>query len=55
LKKHLADFRENESTASEFLTVGSKPAATDLPVAELAAWTSVSRTILNLHEFITRN
>ena len=35
-----------------------RPASTecrgDLPPAELAAWTSVARAILNLHETITR-
>jgi hypothetical protein len=28
---------------------------TDLNVSELAAWTSVARVILNLHETITRS
>jgi hypothetical protein len=27
----------------------------DLDATDLAAWTSVARTILNLHETITRN
>ena len=33
----------------------SSPVPKDLDVAELAAWTSVARVILNLHETITRN
>jgi hypothetical protein len=35
--------------------VGEAPKAKDIDATELAAWTSVSRTILNLHESITRN
>ena len=31
------------------------PATKEIAPAELAAWTSVARTILNLHETITRN
>jgi hypothetical protein len=42
--------------AAEILTnTGESPAAKGLPTTELAAWTSVSRTILNLHETITRD
>ena len=39
----------------KFLRIGERPAAKDVPAAELAAWTSVARAILNLHETITRN
>ena len=35
--------------------VGDAPAPADVDPAELAAWTSVARVILNLHETITRN
>ncbi len=55
LKSHLAEYEANPASAAEVLSVGAKPAAEDLPKPELAAWTSVARTILNLHEVITRN
>jgi len=51
---HEAEFRADEKSAREFLSVGQKPAPTDIPAADLAAWTSVARAILNLHETITR-
>ena len=50
LKRYLAD----GAAAGELLTVGIRPAPEDLPAAELASWTAVARTILNLHETITR-
>jgi hypothetical protein len=52
--KHLTSFRTDEKVAKEFLAVGQKPVPADLQPADLAAWTSVARTILNLHETITR-
>ncbi len=55
LESHLAEYNANPAAAAEVLSVGAKPAAEDLPKPELAAWTSVARTILNLHEVITRN
>jgi hypothetical protein len=55
LTAHLAEYAANPAAAAEVLSVGAKPAAEDLPKPELAAWTSVARTILNLHEVITRN
>ena len=39
----------------KLVSVGEYPAPKDLDVAELAAWTSVARVMLNLHETITRN
>ena len=35
--------------------IGLREVAADIEAAELASWTSVARTIFNLHEFITRN
>ncbi|MBM4071170.1 MAG: DUF1553 domain-containing protein [Planctomycetes bacterium] len=54
-EKHLAQYRADGKSAEAFLRVGDRPAPGDVPVAELAAWTSVARVILNLHETITRN
>ncbi len=55
LNAHLAEYAANPAGATEVLSVGARPAAEDVLKPELAAWTSVARTILNLHEVITRN
>jgi hypothetical protein len=55
LAKHRDHFKAHAKEADEFLRVGERPAAKDIPAVELAAWTSVARAILNLHETITRN
>ena len=52
--KHLADYSEHPEEAQQLIRVGQHPAGDEDP-AELAAWTSVARVILNLHETITRN
>lgn len=54
-EKHLAEFSGDAKSAGELLTVGDKKSAENLPPAELAAWTSVARVVLNLHESVTRN
>jgi hypothetical protein len=55
LAKHLAEFKKDPEGAKKLLAVGIAPLPKDIDVAELAAWTSVCRTILNLHEAVTRN
>ncbi len=55
LQSHLDEYKSDATAAINLLTVGAKPVPTDLDKSELAAWTSVARTILNLHETITRN
>jgi hypothetical protein len=55
LAKHLADFKKDLEGAKKLLKVGIAPAPADIDAAELAAWTSVTRVILNLHEAVTRN
>ena len=55
LQKHLDEYRADSAAAAELLSIGAKPAATGIDPVELAAWTNVARTILNLHETITRN
>ncbi len=54
-QKHLAEFRADKAGAQKAVRVGQAPLPKDVDTAELAAWTSVARTILNLHEMITRN
>ncbi|MBI5396745.1 MAG: DUF1553 domain-containing protein [Verrucomicrobia bacterium] len=53
-EKQLAGFKGNADAARQLMTVGYAPVPEKLDVTELAAWTSVSRTILNLHETIVR-
>jgi hypothetical protein len=53
-EKHLAGYQADPDSAAATQTVGELPPPDGLDPAELAAWTSVARTILNLHETITR-
>jgi len=52
--KHLDRYSHGETEAEEIVKVGLSSVAADLAKAELAAYTSVARAILNLHETITR-
>ena len=54
LQKHRKEYAENPADAEKLLKVGDTPAPKDVPAAELAAWASVCRAVLNLHETITR-
>jgi hypothetical protein len=52
--KHAEQYQKDAKAAAALLHVGDRPMPTDIPAPELAAWTSVARVILNLHETITR-
>ena len=52
---HLDHYRQQPEDAQELISTGQTAAAQDIDAAELAAWTSVARTMFNMHEFITRN
>ncbi len=52
--KHLKQYQADVPSAQKLISVGFYPVAKDLPAAELAAMTSVTRVILNLSEMITR-
>ena len=54
LQKQLVSFRRDRNAALQLLSVGESPRNTKLDTAELAAWTMVASTILNLDETITR-
>lgn len=54
-RKNLAQFQRDAKAARWLLGVGDAPVAPSLPVAHVAAMTTVTRAILNLHETITRN
>jgi hypothetical protein len=55
LDKELSDYQKHPASADELLKVGQMPAGPGLDHSEWAAWTSVARIILNLHETITRS
>ena len=55
LEKHLAELRADSSAAEAIARVGETPMPPDVDRTELAAWTSVTRAILNLHETVNRN
>ncbi|KAA3614486.1 MAG: DUF1553 domain-containing protein [Planctomycetota bacterium] len=49
-----ADFQADPEAAREFLKVGDRASDPQLPVEELAAWTMVANTLLNLDETINK-
>jgi hypothetical protein len=55
LDKHQREFAVDKESAQSFLAVGDLKSPAALDPAELAAWTSASRVLLNLHETVTRN
>ncbi len=54
LQKHRKQFAEKPEEAKKLLSIGDVVAPKDVKPEELAAWVSVCRAILNLHETITR-
>jgi hypothetical protein len=55
VEKHRQEFAADKSSAEKLLTVGDVKSPPELDPVELAAWTSICRVLLNLHETITRN
>ena len=47
-------YRAHPEDTAKLLKIGLTPAPTQIDGAELAAWTQVTRVVLNLHETITR-
>jgi hypothetical protein len=54
-EKHRTEYAAERQAAQKLISTGERPVPTDIDSTELAAWTSVARVILNLHETITRN
>ena len=54
-RQHLAQYQADHAAAAALLKVGDAKPPQGAEPAELAAWTSVARVILNLHETITRD
>jgi hypothetical protein len=53
-REHMAGYREDLESAVALIHTGQSSPDPELDPAELAAWTSVARVLLNLHEVITR-
>jgi hypothetical protein len=53
--KHVKEFSETPSSAEALVKIGISERPGNAPQAELAAWTSIARVLLNLHETITRS
>jgi hypothetical protein len=54
-EKHRAELAGDPAAAKELLKIGQAPLPERVDPVELAAWTSVARLVLNLHETIVRN
>jgi hypothetical protein len=55
LKAHSSQYAADSAAVDQLLAIGAHPVPPDIDRPALAAWTSVCRTLLNLHEAITRN
>ncbi len=55
LEAERARYKADPTAAAELVKTGQAPAPKEVDAAELAAWTSVCRAVLNLNETITRN
>ena len=50
----LAEFRRDNEAARKLLSIGETKPSPEIDPAELAAWTTITRTILNMDETITK-
>jgi hypothetical protein len=55
LSESRAKFEANEPAAQSLVAVGQAPISNRHRPGEIAAWTAVTRAILNLHETVSRN
>jgi hypothetical protein len=49
------EYKANPADAKKLLTIGEAPVPAEAAASDIAAMTTIARTILNLHETITRN
>ncbi|MCG6157978.1 PSD1 and planctomycete cytochrome C domain-containing protein [Rubinisphaera margarita] len=47
-------YEQNPDQAAQVVNVGLSPVSKNLPAADVASWMTVTRTLLNLHETISR-
>ncbi len=52
--RQIERYTKNANNAEQLTSAGEYQAPKDLNIIELAAWTSISRVVLNLHETVTR-
>ena len=50
-----AHYQANPEAAKELVSVGLTPVTTKVDAVELASLLAVTRAVMNMHEFITRN
>jgi len=55
LANQRAWYQDHPEQATSLAAIGQQPAAASLTAADVAAWTAVTRAILNLHEFLNRS
>ncbi|MCP4846637.1 MAG: DUF1553 domain-containing protein [Verrucomicrobiaceae bacterium] len=55
LEKHRKEFADDPDSAHRLAAIGQHPLPQNVSRPELAPWISVTRSLLNLHETITRN
>jgi len=54
-RAHAVQYKAQPEPARQLIQIGLAKVPDGLQIWEVAAWTSVARTIFNMHEFITRN
>ena len=54
-RKHLSEFVASPESAESLMNVGISERPGNASTPEMAAWTSIARVLLNLHETITRS
>jgi hypothetical protein len=55
LQKEQQAFEQSPEQAQRLIDIGLSKSAAECQPSELAAWTSVARAVLNMHETVTRN
>lgn len=55
LKNQRAWYQSHPNDATSLVAIGQEPAVDTTHATEVAAWTAVTRAILNLHEFLNRS
>ena len=53
-ERHSKEYTQDPNAVQHLISVGQRTPPKDIAAVELAAWTSVARSILILHETITR-
>jgi len=54
-ERNLKRFGADTAAARDFVSIGEAPMDRDAALAPLAAMATVTRSVMNLHELITRN